>query len=216
VLSKEDYILAELLGKNLPQVQALVAAANAGMEVHEMLRSMMRQKGWNPDDPPKFALPQEMSESDYIVGISMSGEVIGEDVGPSEIDLSSHIGVFGMTAVGKTTLVKLLLLEFAKKMRSSDEPKHTFLVLDVHGEYRDLLHLFEPEEAVWINADELGLNPFAIPTDENNKPVMPPEKWLNNIRELFRVLWLNEPSLNLLCEILLEEYERRGLLKGNE
>jgi hypothetical protein len=115
MLSKEDYILAELLGRNLPEVRALVAAAaNPDMApaVHEMLRSLARQRGWNPDDPPRFALPQGMSESDFIVGTAMSGDVAGEDVGLSEVDLPSHIGVFGQTAVGKTTLVKLILLAF--------------------------------------------------------------------------------------------------------
>jgi hypothetical protein len=48
VLSKEDYILTELLGRESPQVKALVAAsANPGMEgsVHEMLRGLARQRG---------------------------------------------------------------------------------------------------------------------------------------------------------------------------
>ena len=45
MLSKEAYILTEVLGKDDPQVRALVAAAaNPGMEgpVHEMLRSLAR------------------------------------------------------------------------------------------------------------------------------------------------------------------------------
>lgn len=118
MLSKEDFVLTEVLGKNLPEVRALIAAAsNPGMEgaVHEMLRSLARQKGFNPDDLPRFALPQEISESDYIIGTSMSGNVVGEEIGVSEADLPSHIGVFGMTAVGKSTLVKLLLIAFMGK-----------------------------------------------------------------------------------------------------
>lgn len=115
MLSKEDYILVELLGKDMPQIKALVAASNAGMDIHEMLRSLARQRGFNPDDPPKFALPQEISESDYVVGTAMSGDVVGEEVGVSEADLPSHVGVFGMTATGKSTLVKLLLCSFMGK-----------------------------------------------------------------------------------------------------
>lgn len=118
MLGKEDFILAELLGRDLPEVQALVAAAsNPGMQdsVHEMLRSLARQRGFNPDDLPKFALPKGISESDYVVGTAMSGDVVGEKVGISEADLPSHIGVFGMTATGKSTLVKLLLCAFMGK-----------------------------------------------------------------------------------------------------
>jgi hypothetical protein len=118
MLSKEDFIMVELLGRNTSEVQALVAAAaNPDMQgaVHEMLRSLARQRGFNPDDPPRFALPQGMSASDFVVGTAMSGDVYGEEVGLSEIDLPCHTGVFGMPAVGKTTLVKMLLLGFTGK-----------------------------------------------------------------------------------------------------
>lgn len=115
MLSKEDYILVELLGKDTPQIKALVAASNVGMDIHEMLRSLARQRGLNPDDLPKFALPQGITESNYVIGAAMSGDVIGKEVGISEVDLHSHIGVFGMTATGKSTLVKLLLCAFMGK-----------------------------------------------------------------------------------------------------
>jgi len=208
---KEDYILVELLGKDTPQVKALVAAANAGMDVHEMLQSLVLQKGWNINDPPKFTLPQDMSKSDYIIGTAMSGDVAGEEVGISDIDLPSHIGVFGQTNVGKSTAVKLLLLAFLAK-----DKNHTAFIFDVHGEYRDLLPLFKPDELIWLTADELGLNPFEPPVGADGQRVMPPEKWLNHIREWLRMFWLNEPSCNLFCEILFEEYERRGVLNGGD
>ena len=118
MLKKETDIFVELLGKDDPQVRALVAAAsNPGMEgaVHEMLRSLARQRGFNPDDPPRFALPQGISPSDFVIGSAMSGGVVGEEVGLAEGDLPSHIGIFGTTASGKTTLVKLLLLGFTGK-----------------------------------------------------------------------------------------------------
>jgi AcrR family transcriptional regulator len=97
----------------------------------------------------------------------------------------------------------------------SRQPKRTFLVLDIHGEYRDLLPLYAPEELIWMTADELGLNPFEVPAGEDGKPVMPPDKWINNLREWLRMFWLNEPSCNLFCEILREEYQRRGVLDGS-
>jgi hypothetical protein len=61
MLNKEDYILVELLGRDTPQVQALVAAAanpDLASHVHEMLRSLVRQRGWDPDNPPAFVLPR--------------------------------------------------------------------------------------------------------------------------------------------------------------
>ena len=218
MLSRESYILTEVLGRNSPEVRALVAAAaSPGMEaaVHEMLRSLVRQRGWNPDDPPRFALPQDISPSDFVVGTAMSGDVVGPEVGPSEGDLPSHLGVFGMTATGKTTLVKLLLHAFTGKDAVTQQSGRTFLVLDAHGEYRNMLPLFAAEELVWLSADEIGLNPFEVPSGEDGRPVMAPDKWINTLREIFRLFWLNEPSLNLLCEVLREEYERHGVFNGS-
>jgi hypothetical protein len=219
MLNKEDYILTEVLGKDDPQVRALVAAAsNPGMEgaVHEMLRSLARQRGWNPDDPPRFALPQGISPSDFVIGTAMSGDVVGEEVGLAEGDLSSHCGVFGTTSSGKTTLVKVLIHAFKEKEKTITGEKLTSLVLDMGDEYRDMLPLYAPGELIWMTADELGLNIFEVPRGEDGKPVMLPDKWLNNVRELMRLAWLNEPSLNLLCEILREEYARRGVLTGSD
>ena len=157
-----------------------------------------------------------MSPSDFVIGTAMSGEVAGEEVGLSEIDLPCHVGVFGMTAVGKTTLVKILTTAFIGSGHSAGATRCTVCFLEAGGEYRDLLPLYAPEELIWMTADELGLNPFEVPRGEDGRRVMPPDKWINNIRELLRLFWLNEPSLNLLCEILRDEYERRGVLAGGD
>ncbi len=214
---KEDEILIELLGRNSPQVQALMAAERAGMgaPVHEMLRSLVRQRGWDPDDPPRFALPQDLSPSDYPVATAMSGDVAGEEVGPAQVDLHGHLGIFGQSFSGKTTAMKMLLLQFVGKAGRARPRGRTFFIWDARGEYRDLLRLFTPEELVWLDADELGLNPFEVPAGRDGRPVMSPEKWIGNLREWLRIFWLNEPSLNLLCEVLLGEYQRRGLLEEN-
>ena len=215
-----DEFLLDVLGRDRPEVKALIAAANVpnmGPAVREMLLSLVRQEGWNPDDPPRFVLPRDISASDFVVGTAMSGDVAGQEVGPSEADLPSHVGIFGITASGKTTLVKLLLHAFTGKGAVTQQSGRTFLVLDVSGEYRDMLPLYAAEELIWMTADELGINPFAVPTGEDGKPVMAPDKWINTLREIFRLFWLNEPSLNLLCEVLRDEYARRGLLgESNE
>lgn len=219
MLKKEAYILVEVLGKDDLQVRALVAAAaNPGMEgaVHEMLRSLVRQRGWDPDNPPAFALPRGLSPSDYPVGVAMSGDVAGEEVGPAEADLMGHIGVFGQTGTGKTTLVKLLISSFLAARVPGDARRRVAWVLDVAGEYPDLLRLYAREEMVWLAADDLGLNPFAVPTGEDGKPVMSPDKYINSLRQIFRLAWLNDPSCNLLCEVLRDEYQRRGVFDGRD
>lgn len=218
MLSKESYVLVKLLGEDDPQVRAIVAAASIpGMEAatHEMLRSLARGRGYDLENLPAFGLPRNLSPSDFVIGTAMSGNVVGEEVGLAEGDLASHCGVFGMVATGKTTLVRILICAFLYLSRAWGGAGRTAFVLDAHDEYRDLLPLFAPDEMIWMTADELGLNIFAVPTGEDGKPVMPPDKWINNVRELMRLAWLNEPSLNLLCEVLRDEYQRRGVFDGS-
>jgi hypothetical protein len=210
MINRDDAVFIELLGKDRPEVQALLAAANVpGMEgaVHEMIKAMVIQRGWDPNDPPKFAPPEDISPSGYLIGTAMCGDVAGLEVGLAKEDLPSHIGVFGITGTGKTMLIKLLLAEFIAANEAN-----SFFVWDAHGEYADLLSIVRPGSAVWLDADELGLNPFEVPADADGRPVMTADKWLNHLREWLRLCWLNEPSLNLLCEILRDEYQKRGLL----
>ncbi len=96
----------------------------------------------------------------------------------------------------------------------SKRHRNTFIVLDPHGEYRDLLRFFEPEEIVWMTADDLRLNPFEVPCDAAGWPVMPPIKWIGNQRELWRLEWLNAPSLNYLSRIIFKMYRERGIIGG--
>jgi len=215
MLDREDEHLIELLGRDTPEVRALIAAAgNGGLggAVHEMLRSLVRQRGWDPDNPPAIALPWDLSPSDYPLGLAMSGDVFGEPVGPSDSDLMGHLGVFGQTGTGKTTVVRLLLLSFMGILWAGLRNDRTFLVWDAHSEYRDLLRFFGPEGLVWLEAGDVGVSPFEVPRREDGALVMHPYKWLNCVREWARLAWLNEPSLNLLCEVVRDEYERRGLL----
>jgi hypothetical protein len=218
VLNQDDEIFVRLLGKNNPQVKALVAASalNPDMApgIHEMFRGLVRQGGWNPDDPPSFYLPYDLTPGVYIIGTAKSGEVRGAEVGLAEADLV-HVGVFGLPGNGKSTLIKLLLLSFMLAAPEPGMPKKTFLLWDTHDEYRDLLNLFSAEELVWLQPAALAINPLAVPTGRDGRPVMAPEQWINNLREWLRIQWLNEPSLNLFSEILLQEYFQRGVMDGN-
>ena len=129
--------------------------------------------------------------------------------------MPGHIAILGQTGTGKTTIVKLLLLEFTRRSGPKWGRGRTFFVWDARGEYIDLPRYFPPGEVLWLEADDLGLNPFEVPMGSDGRRVMSPEQWIGNIREWLRIFWLNEPSLNLMCEILRDEYQQRGLLGEN-
>jgi len=119
MFDREINDLVELLGRDDPRIQSLLwAARNPKMQgaVQNMLRSLSREAGWDPDNLPKFALPRDISESDYPVGTAMSGDVEGEEIGLSQEDLQGGgIGIFGISGTGKTTVAKIILLTFSGK-----------------------------------------------------------------------------------------------------
>jgi hypothetical protein len=209
--SKDIYVLLDLLG-NDPRAESIRFALSRNAISAEvalsMLRNLAREKGWDPHDLPKFSLPSDLPPSDYVVGTAVSGTVKGQDVGPSEKDLPSHTGVFGSTNAGKTVLVMLLVLAFIRTLTASGRKRRVY-VWDANNEYFRMMPFFAHGECVVVNDEDICLNPFEIPTDENGRPVMSPEKWIGNLRTWMRLFWLNEPSCNLFCEILRQEYRKR-------
>lgn len=97
----------------------------------------------------------------------------------------------------------------------TDIQKKTVIVLDLHGEYRSLMPFFSPEEMVWVTADDLGLNPFEVPVGADSKPVMPPEKWVGNLKEWVRLSWLGEVSVNFFAKVVTKVYKDRGVFDGS-
>ncbi len=210
MLSKQAFVLTQLLGPNDPTVQSLVWAANnpeMQQTAEELLEGLARSRGLDPQNPPAFGLPVGLSPSDYPVGRAKCGELLGDEIGPSDQDLTGHGGVFGVSGLGKTTVINLILLGFTKGPNARSD--NTFLVLAPHDEYRNLLPLFSRDELLWLEPDDLAINPLEVPMDSQGRRVMSPDKWAGNIRGLLRLAWLNEPSLNLCHKKLIELYEEQ-------
>lgn len=212
MLDRESYILAELLGEDSPEVRALRWMARDPQKadtVRRLLRSLCLQKRIDPDDPPAFALPVGLPPSHCPVGRAKCGGILGEAVGPAGVDFMGHIGIFGSTGQGKTTLIKVLLEGFHRSGGRA-------LILDAHGEYRDLLLRLPPGECLWLTADGLGLNPFEVPRGRDGLRVTTPEKWIGELADWVRLLWLNDPSVSFFAEVLTRLYRERGVFDGSE
>ncbi|MFW6106549.1 MAG: ATP-binding protein [bacterium] len=211
-MDREEYILSNLLGgDDDPEVRSILWARrnpNMAKAVPQMLRGLARRRGINPDNPPPVGLPVRLSPSMYPLGSAMSGNHVGPRVGLADDDLYGHIGVFGKAGEGKSSLIKLLLTRFAGRQNAQ------FIVLDMHGEYSDLVTAMPAGKVILVDPDQIGLNPFEVPKLADGRLCMSPEKWLGLVRELLRLMWLNEPSLNLFAEVLLRLYRQRGVLNG--
>lgn len=98
----------------------------------------------------------------------------------------------------------------------TDMQKNTALILDAHGEYRPLMFFCSPEEMAWMTPDDLGLNPFEVSVDAGGRRVMPPDKWVGNLKEWLRLAWLGEVSGNFLVKVVIKVYRDRGILDGGD
>jgi len=116
VLDQQTFILVRVLGEDDPQVRSLLWAANRPHmrdAVPGMVRALCRERGIDPDNPPAFGLPAGLPPPAYPLGRAKCGNVLGGPVGPGDGDLRGHIGFFGATGMGKSTLVRLFILAFA-------------------------------------------------------------------------------------------------------
>ncbi len=99
----------------------------------------------------------------------------------------------------------------------TDTQKKTVIILDAHGEYRDIMHFFSPQEMVWMRAgDELGINPCQVPVGPDGRPAMPPDKWVGYLKEWMRMGWLGEVSVNFFAKVVLKLYKDRGIFDGSQ
>ena len=99
---------------------------------------------------------------------------------------------------------------------ANSNQENTFTVLDSHGEYRDLLPFYSPDELIWMEADDLMLNPLEVPVDADGNRVMSPYKWVDQLKELLRLRWLNDPSVDKFGKTLIKLYRDRGILTDGD
>ena len=99
---------------------------------------------------------------------------------------------------------------------SDSTKRNTFVLLDLHGEYRDMLNYYDPEELIWMEADDLMLNPLAVPIDADGNRVTSPNRWCDRLKEWMRLVWLNDPSVDKFGRTLLKLYHDRGVIAGGD
>ncbi len=119
--SDELDLYAKLLNLDEDEYKRLIAPAKRNPKlaatVRRFLRLRLLKAGINPDNLPFFVLPHGISPSDYVLGRAKCGEIVGDEVGFSQQDIQAGggIGFFGIAGQGKSTLVKLFILQFLGK-----------------------------------------------------------------------------------------------------
>ncbi len=174
VLGRDKVVELEVLylsgdEKTRSFLEDLVDAIKAAM------LSLMPEKDLVIFEPP----PKEVAEAGdiYVGDVLYGGIKLSSFLLPMDV-LLHHIGIFGSTGYGKTTLVQHLVLELAKK-------NVPVVIFDFSKRnYRDLLQLHEVREKMRIYTVGRNVSPFYF------NPVMPPEnvpfsQWSKEFAEIF-------------------------------
>ncbi len=201
--------LAALIGTKDPRVRRLVENAKryprARESAERLLLAMCRRQGIDLGEEPVFDVPAELSEEGILLGDVLRGDHPAGKYRHPLSELGGHIGVFGTTGSGKTSLVAHLCEHW---MRAGLR----VIILDVAGEYGWLAGLFPADELLLLNARTFPLALF-----EN-----PPGSCLDDLARLSQVvgvlregLYLRDGSCNLLLKTVGDLYRERGVLDGS-
>lgn len=111
-----------------------------------------------------------------------------------------HIVIVGASGTGKTVLTKHLIREFVKNYG------YKFIVIDVHGEYRDLASVVDCHI---IDASEQALNPLYLGNSS------PRERALQLSQALAAIFKLGFLQTQMLEEIIMQTYESKNILNSD-
>jgi hypothetical protein len=206
----EVQYLAELLGKNRPEVRRMLQNASLNphnvhlIQKHMML--MVRQQGFDLSSLPVFTpkLPEQTSQNGIFAGNILFGDrYAGKLIIPVE-SFSEHTLNAGHSGCGKSFLNKLIVPQLAEK-------GVCVKIFDSENEYKALLRKTGPGD-VYVFSPQTDKDNFLEPPSG-----VPPKEWLANLKNLIReVFYLRDGSMNLLHTILHELFEKRGLIEGGK
>ena len=214
MLNSDIYRMSVILGRDRPEVARLIRRLQndpkSEPRVRQRLRRMCRERGIDPDNLPEFGLPDEVDAGMLVLGRAKLGDRLCQTAGLAREDLSAHVGIFGQVRIGKSFLVKYLIVQAIRQGVPC-------FILDVHGEWRDVLAMFEPSRVLWLEPSSLGLNLLEVPRTPDGNYAMRPEDWVAKLKWILRgSLYIRDLSSNVLGDQILKLYRKHGVMDGGD
>jgi len=199
--------LARVLGLSEAEHRRLIGPARRNPKlratVERLLRLRVLRESLDPDDLPAFGALQELPDGDIgrffvLLGNQRRGE-FGIPLGGAE----GHLGVFGQTGSGKSTLIRDQIIIPAI------ESGLACWIFDTEAEHQVLIRVFDASRLLVLDPPRCSINPFQAFGD--------PVQWAGHLGNVFRqTQFCRDGSENLLTQITISEYLRRGVLEGSE
>ena len=151
----------------------------------------------------EYPTEEEVEKGDINLGQVFEGHRIGFNFFLPLNVFTEHIGFFGQSGSGKSYLCKHVAVQLIRK----GIPVWFF---DFEDEYSDLL-MENPKDFFVLDPASVKINLFQNPP--NTKPLEWFEKLMNVLRES---LYLRDGSINMIGEILFQQFKLRGILEGGQ
>ncbi|MCR6514273.1 DNA phosphorothioation-dependent restriction protein DptH [Clostridium sp. LY3-2] len=129
--------------------------------------------------------------------------------------LHTNTGIIGTMGTGKTQFTKSVITQLHRESKNNiDEKEVGILIFDYKGDYNKSKEDFI--EATGANVFELyhlPFNPLSVVKGPNSKPMLPLHT-ANSLKEtIAKAFRLGNKQENLLRELIMEAYEKRGIVK---
>ncbi|MEF9952437.1 MAG: DNA phosphorothioation-dependent restriction protein DptH [Clostridium sp.] len=129
--------------------------------------------------------------------------------------LHTNTGIIGTMGTGKTQFTKSLITQmYREQCNNVDGKKLGMLIFDYKGDYIDYEFVNATNASVY-ELYQLPYNPLALDVNEESRPLLPLHT-ANVLKEtIAKAFNLGIKQETLLRDVIMEAYERRGILKSD-
>ncbi|MVX64834.1 DNA phosphorothioation-dependent restriction protein DptH [Clostridium chromiireducens] len=132
--------------------------------------------------------------------------------------MHTNTGIIGTMGTGKTQFTKSMVTQIYKESKYNvDGKKVGILIFDYKGDYNKSKQDFiEATDAKVFELYHLPFNPLSVVKVVNSKPMLPLHT-ANGLKEtLAKAFGLGIKQETLLRDLIMEAYERRGIIKNDQ
>lgn len=132
--------------------------------------------------------------------------------------LHTNTGIIGTMGTGKTQFTKSVITQIYRESKNNVDGKEIgILIFDYKGDYNKSKEDFiEATGAKVFELYHLPFNPLSVVKGPNSKPMLPLHT-ANSLKEtIAKGFRLGNKQETLLRELIMEAYEKRGIIKNNQ
>jgi len=208
-MNREIDTMADFLGRDNPEVCRLLRTAQdpnwQGFVLRSFRRMCRSRYGVDPDNLPAFPPVRDLPSGKLVIGRVLNGDSEGATVAIPADQLCRHVGIFGQSGSGKTSLAKAIACQ-AIALGS----QFRIWVLDTQDEYTDLIQGTPPDRLVAITPDMLRISLW-----QPAHPSLSPQSELQRFSLLLReTQYMRDGSCNLFVDTLTKQLAENGVFAG--